>query len=200
MAYTETHEAEQVEAWFLDYGCSNHMCGSRGMFTNLDESFIHSVKLGNNSRMNVIGKGSIKLSLNGFTHVMHEVYYVSEFKNNLLSIGQLQEKGLAILIQHGVCKIYHPFKGLIIQTKMSINIMFILLSHTPASPNVSSEWCSYTSTNDLFFLWHRRYDHLSYSGLKTLQQKGMVRGLPRLQVSNTWSTRNGASFSLPAGG
>ena len=185
MAYTESAETEQIEAWFLDSGCSNHMCGSRGMFINLDESFVHSVKLGNNSKMNVIGKGSIKLFLNGITHVVNEVYYVPELKNNLLSIGQLQEKGLAILIQHGFCKIYHPLKGLIIQTKMSINRMFILLSHTPVAAKVSSEWCSYTSTNDLFFLWHRRYGHLSYSGLKVLQQKGMVRGLPRLQESHT---------------
>ena len=66
------------------------------MFINLDESFVHSVKLGNNSKMNVIGKGCIKLFLNGITHVVNEVYYVPELKNNLLSIGQLQEKGLAI--------------------------------------------------------------------------------------------------------
>ena len=61
------------------------------MFTNLNESFVHSVKLGNNSRMNVVGKGSIKLFLNE-THVVHEVYYVLELKNNLLNIGQLQER------------------------------------------------------------------------------------------------------------
>ena len=73
-----------------------------------------------------------------------------ELKNNLLNIGQLQEKGLTILIQ-GVCKIYHPLKGLIIQTKMSINKMFILLSHTPVSPNASPERCYYTSTHDFFF-------------------------------------------------
>ncbi|XP_073264776.1 uncharacterized protein [Populus alba] len=73
------------------------------------------------------------------TCVAAEVYYVPELKNNLLSIGQLQEKGLAILIQHGFCKLYHPLKGLIIQTKMSINRMFILLSHTPAAAKVSSE-------------------------------------------------------------
>ena len=133
MSYVESHETKQIDAWFLDSGCSNHMCGNRGMFTNLDESFVHLVKLGNNSRMNVIRKGSIKQFLNGINHVVHEVYYVPELKNNLLSIGQLQEQGLAILIQ-GVCKIYHPLKGLIIQTKMSINRMFILLSYTPVSP------------------------------------------------------------------
>ncbi|XP_050126054.1 uncharacterized protein LOC126603292 [Malus sylvestris] len=126
MSYVESHE--RTDAWFLDSRCSNHMCGNRDMFTNLDESFVHSVKLGNNSRMNVIGKGSVKLVVNGINHIVHEVYYVPELKNNLLSIGQLQERGLAILIQEGVCKIYHPTKGLIIQTVMSKNRMFILLA------------------------------------------------------------------------
>jgi hypothetical protein len=114
MSYIESHETKQIDAWFLDLGCSNHMRDNRGMFTKLDESFVHSVKLGNNSRMNVIRKGSIKLFLNGINHVVHEVYYVIELKNNLLSIRQLQERGLAILIQGGVFKIYHPIKSLII--------------------------------------------------------------------------------------
>ena len=47
--------------------------------------------------------------------------------NNLLSIGQLQEKGLAILIQNE-CKVYHPNRGLIIETTMLLNWMFVLLA------------------------------------------------------------------------
>jgi len=132
MSYIEVHEVKQNDAWFLDSGCSNHICGYRGMFTNLDESFQHSVKLGNNSKMSVVGKGNVKLLLHGINHIVNEVYYVLKLKNNLLSIGQLQEKGLAILIQKGVYKIYHPEKGLIIQTQMSANRMFILLAQTQA--------------------------------------------------------------------
>ena len=103
--------------------------------------------------MNVVRKGIIKLFLNEFTNVIHELYYIPELKNKLLSIGQLQEKGLAILIQ-GVCKIYHPLKDLIILNKMSMNKMFILLSYTPISPNFSPERYYYTSTHDLFSLFH----------------------------------------------
>jgi hypothetical protein len=60
--------------------------------------------------------------------VITEVYFIPEFRNNLLSIGQLQEKNLSILIQHGTCNIYHPRRGLIIQTQMSANIMFVVLA------------------------------------------------------------------------
>ncbi|KAJ1382610.1 Retrovirus-related Pol polyprotein from transposon TNT 1-94, partial [Sesbania bispinosa] len=44
---------------------------------------------------------------------------------------QLQEKGLIIMIRSGTCSIYHPHKGLILQTNMTSNRMFILFAGTP---------------------------------------------------------------------
>lgn len=42
--------------WYLDSGCSNHMCGNKGWFINLDESFRQQVKLGDDRRMQVEGR------------------------------------------------------------------------------------------------------------------------------------------------
>ncbi|XP_073049596.1 uncharacterized protein [Primulina eburnea] len=50
MAYEELIETRNQDAWFLDSGCSNHMCGNRGIFSDINEEFRHSVKLGNNTR------------------------------------------------------------------------------------------------------------------------------------------------------
>lgn len=47
------------------------------------------MKLENNTKMNVIGKGSVKLLLNKINHVVTEIYYIHESRNNLLSIRQL---------------------------------------------------------------------------------------------------------------
>ena len=121
MSYVELYKARKEDAWFLDSGCSNHMCGDQTMFSDLDATFRHSVKLGNNTKMDVMGKESVKLLLNGVNHIITEVYYIIDLRNNLLSIGQLQERGLAILFKEGICKIFHREKGLIIQTNMSIN-------------------------------------------------------------------------------
>lgn len=114
MSYVELYAAKQEDVWFIDLACSNHMCSDQAIFSELDERFWHMVKLGNNTRMNVTGKENMKLLLNRVNHVVSEVYYVPKLRNNLLSIGQLQEKGLAMLIQGEMCKIYHPDKGLII--------------------------------------------------------------------------------------
>ena len=152
MSYVELYKARREDAWFLDSGCSNHMSGDRTMFNELDENFRHSVKLGNNTKMDVMGKGSVKLLLNGVNHIVAEVYYILELRNNLLSIGQLQERGLAILIKEGMCKIFHLEKGLIIQTNMSANWMFLLLPQSPAFSHVQSDQCLHTRTQNLFHL------------------------------------------------
>lgn len=73
MSYVDLFEAKRQDAWFLDSGCSNHMCGDRTMFNELDEKFRHSVKLGNNTKMDMMGKGSVKFLLNGMNLVVTEV-------------------------------------------------------------------------------------------------------------------------------
>jgi len=184
MSHVELYGNNQEDAWFLDSGCSNHMCGNKDMFCELNEEFRQPVKLGNNTRMTVLGKGKIKLFLDGMQHMVTDVFYVHELKNNLLSIGQLQEKGLTILIKSGTCKIYHSVRGLIIQTRMTVNRMFVLI----AKAQVKDVSCFHTHAQDVSHLWHCRYDHLSHKGLRTLHYKKMVRGLPQLPASTTECT------------
>jgi len=119
MAYMDMNKAHTTDVWFLDSGCSNHMCGKKEYFSNFNEKFRESVKLGNNTSMVVSGKGNIRLQVNGIAQIITGVFYVPELKNNLLSIGQLQEKGLTNLFQNGKCKVFHRERDLIMETKMT---------------------------------------------------------------------------------
>lgn len=77
---------------------------------------------------------------------MTEVYYVPELKNNLLSIGQLLEKGLTIQFE-GItckCKVYHPVKGLILECEMENNRTLL----TPKE-SVKKEKCYQITDDDL---------------------------------------------------
>ncbi|CAJ2672444.1 unnamed protein product [Trifolium pratense] len=177
MAHAE-HDEKSVELWFLDSGCSNHMTGNKKWFTDIDEQYQQSVKLGNNFKMAVVGRGNVKLHVNGIMQVITNVYYVPELKNNLISIGQLIEKGVSVLIQNGECRCYHSKEGLFLQTKMSANRMFVF--HATPMSQVSS--CFKTVSEDETHLWHCRYGHLNYNGLKTLQSKKMVTGLPEIRT------------------
>ena len=87
MSYMEMHEANCKDTRFFDSWCSNHMFGDKSMFSELTECFTQLVRLGNNTIMKTCGKGNVKLHLNGFNHVISEVFYVLELNNNLLSLG-----------------------------------------------------------------------------------------------------------------
>nr|GEU43594.1 hypothetical protein [Tanacetum cinerariifolium] len=141
--------------WFLDSGCSNHMCGNKERFVDLDQSFSNTVKLGNNTRMTVEGKGNIKLVLNGATYVIRDVYYVPELKNNLLS------------------------------SRMSTNRMYPLSEDANETTEQKTDECMYSSDDDITKLWHERLGHISKTGMKTLQHKRMVRDLPEFIVDTS---------------
>ena len=113
---------------------------------------------------------------NGITHVISLVYYVPELKNNLLSIGQLQEKGLTVTIQNNKCIVIYPKRGTIMEVSMSSSRMFVLTT-TRASTDAACFQAKWDS-----ILCHKCLGHLSNDGLKTLASKQMVNGLPTISV------------------
>lgn len=172
MAYHE--EANSDVWWYLDSGCSNHMCGKKYLFSDYDESFNDTVKLGNNAKMNVVGKGSIKLNIGGHVVRICDVFYVPDLKSNLISIEQLQEKEYTVIMRKGCCQVIHPEKGLIAQVTMTTNRMF------PLHIQHAIQTCYIMKMSDISWLWHMRYGHLNFNGLKTLQQRSLVTGLPHI--------------------
>lgn len=135
--------------------------------------------------MNVEGKGNLKLILNGVTYVIKDVYYIPDLKNNLLSIGQLQQKGLSFLFQYDVCKVFHPEKGLVCQSGMRTNRMYPLSEDTNNTTEQQADGCLYSNDDDASKLWHERLGHISKTSLKTLQHKGMVRDLPEFTIDTS---------------
>ena len=94
MAYKKD-EPNEVHKWYLDSGASNHMCRNKNMFVELDESVKTNVALGDESKMEVKGKGNILIRLkNGDHQFISNVYYIPSMKTNILSLGQLLEKGM----------------------------------------------------------------------------------------------------------
>ncbi|XP_076885829.1 uncharacterized protein LOC143535478 [Bidens hawaiensis] len=62
MAESEPLRSGKEKIWFLDSACSNHMTGNKTWFSNL-ETFSHSVKLGNDKRLEVQGVGDVRLQV-----------------------------------------------------------------------------------------------------------------------------------------
>jgi hypothetical protein len=72
------------------------MVGNKDWLYELDESYRDTVKLGDDSRMTVMGRGNVRLCINGKIHVITNVYYIPGLKTNLLSIGQIQQKNVLL--------------------------------------------------------------------------------------------------------
>jgi hypothetical protein len=89
-------------------------------------------------------------------------------------MGQLQERGYIIIIKQSWCQIHHLEKGLIAEAKMTANRMF------PLHIQYDAQKCLSTRMQDPTWLWHLRYGHLSFKGLKTLHEKNMVEGLQKI--------------------
>jgi hypothetical protein len=126
--------------------------------------------------MKVVGKGNVKLQLNGITQVVTGVYYIPELKNNLLSIGQLQQKQITVVFKNDYCKVYHQEKGLLMTSQMATNKLYPIIAEAKLA-------CLQSKCEDITNLWHCRYGHLNFKSLIHLQQKNMVRGLPKLEDS-----------------
>ncbi|KAK4257721.1 hypothetical protein QN277_007276 [Acacia crassicarpa] len=166
---------EQENTWYLDSGASNHMCGKRNLFVELDESVNGDVSFGDESKAPVKGKGKILIRLKDGRHeFISNVFYVPNMKNNILSLGQLLEKGYDVHLKNNTLSLRDNQNKLIAKVPMSRNRMFLLnIQHDIAK-------CFKACYKDASWLWHLRFGHLNFGSLELLYKKEMVKGLPSI--------------------
>eukprot|EP00253_Pinus_taeda_P016095 PITA_16095 len=143
------------------------------------------VTLGTDSKVSVMGKGEVKIfTKQGERKTIADAYYVPGMRCNLLSIGQLVQKGYNVYFVNDVCTIMDipPRKRCIAEVKMTRNRMFPLriradLKNKNEIAAVTQE-AFQSVPKDENWLWHLRFGHLNFGGLNLLSRKRMVKGLP----------------------
>ncbi|KAM2718779.1 hypothetical protein EV1_030652 [Malus domestica] len=169
----KNNDGDQDYTWYLDTGASNHMCGKRSVFVELNESVSGNVSFGDESKIPVKGKGNILIPLeNGGHQLISNVYYVPNMKSNILSLDQLLEKGYDFHTKNYILFLRDDKGRLIAKVKMSKNRMF------PMNIQNDVAKCLKICYKDISWLWHLCFGHLNFGGLELLSKKEMVRGLP----------------------
>ncbi|XP_014506362.1 uncharacterized protein LOC106766119 [Vigna radiata var. radiata] len=95
------HAKEEDTTWYLDTGYSNHVTGNRRWLLDLDTSMKGTIHFADNRYIKAEGSGKVMITRkNGRPVFIHNVWYVPTIKNNLLSLGQVHEKGFTMKMQH----------------------------------------------------------------------------------------------------
>lgn len=169
--------------WHLDTGATNHMSGCRTAFHDLDTQIRGVVKFGDSSEVPIEGAGTVVLQGKGGEHThIAGVYFIPRLTTNIVSLGQLDEKGCAVTIDNGVLRIRDEKNRLLARVKRSANRLYTL------RVTVARPLCLAARRVDGAWLWHERYGHLNFDALRKLGKEGMVDGLPQLEPVNQLCT------------
>jgi predicted aspartyl protease len=88
-----------TKSWLIDSGCTSHMTYDKELFKRLDRTVISKVRIGNGAYLTVKGKRTVAIKDNTGLKLISDVLYVPEINQNLLSVGQLLEKGYKVLFE-----------------------------------------------------------------------------------------------------
>jgi hypothetical protein len=80
LTYVVTQESAN-DVWFLDSGYTNHMTGNKDLFFSIDTSIQSKVKLGNDCKVTVNGKGVVPVyPKDNHKRNIYDVYFVPGLK------------------------------------------------------------------------------------------------------------------------
>ncbi|WVZ24171.1 hypothetical protein V8G54_002715 [Vigna mungo] len=173
---SDTHQehTENDQCWYLDTGCSNHMTGIKEWIVDLDSRKKSKIRFADDSVVMAEGVGRVVLTCNnGETAYIDGVLFVPSMKSNLLSIGQLMERGYTMSTRRNSIEVFDKKKRLIIKAPISKNRTFKVNLNT-----VSIQCLSATDIEEESWRWHYRFGHLNFKSLSLINSKELVKGVP----------------------
>ncbi|BBG95348.1 multidrug resistance-associated protein 9 [Prunus dulcis] len=109
--------------WYIDSGCSNHMTGNAELLVDVRTNVTGKVQMPTGNLVDVAGIGSLMIDTNSGRKCIKEVMFLPGLKENLLSVGQMDEHGYYLLFGGRECCIFDgpSLDCLVIKVKMKNN-------------------------------------------------------------------------------
>nr|GEV02989.1 hypothetical protein [Tanacetum cinerariifolium] len=89
----------QICLWIIDSGCSKHMTSNHALLTNFVETFLRTVRFGNNDFVVIAVYGDVVIG----SMTINKVYYVEGLGHNLFNVGKFCDKGLEVAFRKSTC-------------------------------------------------------------------------------------------------
>lgn len=121
--FESSKDGEKI--WYLDNGASNHMTGNLSYFNIIDKTISGKVRFGDDSRIDIKGKGSICfISQDGKKKNLADVYYIPALKSNIISLGQATESGCDVRMRENTLKVHDKDGNLVVKASRSRNRLY----------------------------------------------------------------------------
>jgi hypothetical protein len=161
--------------WILDTGATNHMTGSRAVFSDIDTGTTGTVRFGDGSVIKIEGCGTILYECkNGEHRTLDNVYFIPSLAASIISVGQLDERGYQVLVEDGVMRIRDENRRLLAKICRSPSRLYTL------DINIARPVCLSAHANEDAWLWHSRFGHVNFTALRKMGRDQLVHGLPLL--------------------
>ncbi|KAH7557349.1 hypothetical protein JRO89_XS11G0129700 [Xanthoceras sorbifolium] len=156
---------ESSESWLIDSSCTNHMTYNKDLFRELSKANSSKVRVGNGKYITVNEKGTVAISTCSGTKFISDVLYVPEIDQNLLSVGQLIEKGNKVVFEDKSCLLKDADGKDIFKVKMKGKNFALNL--------LEEEQTAFQIKENITDLWHKRLGHYHHQGLLQMKSEEM---------------------------
>ncbi|KAG7571799.1 Zinc finger CCHC-type superfamily [Arabidopsis suecica] len=169
--------SDDENIWYLDNGASNHMTGKLRYFSKLDQTITGKVRFGDDSRIDIKGKGSITfIAKNGERRTLPDVYYIPDLRSNIVSLGQATEAGCDVRMKGEDLTLFDRDGNLLVKAKRSRNRLYKVVM------TVENSKCLQLVVSSDSRLWHARLGHIGVDTMKLMMKDEIVAGLPNIGI------------------
>ena len=160
------------DSWVLDSGASFHATSQKELFERYVPGNLGKVYFGDDQPYAIVGKGVVKIKLNGSIWELKDVRHILDLKKNLISVGQLANEGYTTVFQGDDWKIS---KGTmtVARGKKSGTLYMTTDAHCSIAVAVGNETPK---------LWQQRLGHMSEKGMKIMHSKGKLPCLQSVEI------------------
>jgi hypothetical protein len=190
--------AYSILDWIVDTGATDHVARDRVRFVEYRRVSASSrwMRMGNKSRVEVLGIGTYKLQLrHGRTLLLHDVLYAPEMRQDLLSVN--------VLLELGFCFGFHGRSVDIFLGSTCFGHAFISddrLFHLDIDCSAYDSSFALLTQNDHDEMnWHARMGHIGQDRMTRLTREGLLSPLTKVNLPTCEHCLAGKSTRKPFG-